>query len=321
MNNGLISVIIPVYNAQSYLNRCLLSIINQTYKNIEIICVDDGSNDMSGAILNKFAKKDRRIIVIHKTNSGVSSARNMGLKKATGNYIAFVDCDDWLELNMYKDMIELMNNNNVEMVSVGYFLNFTNKEIVVKNNRIISEKIINRDHFMEYVYHRDEYRAVTSWLWCKLYKRNLLYKNNELILFNKNVKFGEDIIFFAKILLNTRHVVYSEKPYYHYFQQDSSISHSTDEYTWLELVNAYVYILGLYTKNNINKIVINFVKRFLVYRAEITAKLAYHNKNSRVLSLCQKIMIKYKEVYFYTNRDYHDRLERFKIILTYNCDK
>ena len=99
-----ISVIVPVYNVEQYLPQCLDSIINQTYKNLEIICVDDGSPDNSGKILDEYAKKDKRIKVIHQENQGVSVARNTGLDNATGKYIGFVDPDDWIEADYYETL-------------------------------------------------------------------------------------------------------------------------------------------------------------------------------------------------------------------------
>ena len=99
----LISVILPVYNVQQYLEKCIESVVNQTYKNLEIILIDDGSTDMSGKICDEFAEKDGRIKVIHSKNGGVSAARNIGLDIATGEYIGFVDSDDWIESQMYEN--------------------------------------------------------------------------------------------------------------------------------------------------------------------------------------------------------------------------
>ena len=117
---SLISVIVPVYNVENYLDKCIESIVNQTYKNLEIILVDDGSLDSSSKICDEWAVKDNRIKVIHKTNGGVSSARNEGLKNANGDFIAFVDSDDWLELNMYEKLISKQKETNTDIVFSGY---------------------------------------------------------------------------------------------------------------------------------------------------------------------------------------------------------
>ena len=118
-----ISVIVPVYKVEKYLDRCIESIVNQTYKALEIILVDDGSPDNCPEMCDNWAKKDNRITVIHKENGGVSSARNAGIGIATGKYIHFVDSDDWLELNAYKTIMEEVLNNEMVVFS-AFFVNF-----------------------------------------------------------------------------------------------------------------------------------------------------------------------------------------------------
>ena len=105
MSNVMLSIIVPVYNVEKYIGKCIESIVNQTYKDLEIILVDDGSTDNSGKICDEWARKDKRIKVIHKKNGGLSDARNAGLDICTGDYIGFVDSDDYIELNMYEDLL------------------------------------------------------------------------------------------------------------------------------------------------------------------------------------------------------------------------
>lgn len=118
-NNKKISVIVPVYNGEKYLEKCINSLVNQTYQNLEIILIDDGSTDRSGKICDSFAKLDERIVVIHQSNLGVSSARNNGIKVSTGFYIAFVDSDDSVDTQMYEKMIEYLEKNNLGIVMCG----------------------------------------------------------------------------------------------------------------------------------------------------------------------------------------------------------
>jgi len=119
-----ISVIIPVYNTSKYLKRCLDSIINQTYVNLEIICINDGSKDNSLEILNQYKKKDDRIIIIDKENQGVSAARNDGIKNSTGMYITFVDSDDWLELDAIEILYKTLINEKVDVVRGNYYKDY-----------------------------------------------------------------------------------------------------------------------------------------------------------------------------------------------------
>lgn len=127
--NDLISIIVPVYNVEKYLNKCIDSIINQTYKNIEIILVDDGSTDNSGKICDEYLLRDSRIKVIHKNNGGLSSARNEGINISSGEYIGFVDSDDWVEPNMYEEMYKKILYSNADIVDCGYWKEYENKSI------------------------------------------------------------------------------------------------------------------------------------------------------------------------------------------------
>ena len=127
MDEKLVSVIIPAYNIEDYIGRCLDSIISQTYKNLEIIVVDDGSRDYTGEILDNYAKKDRRIKVIHKENGGVSSARNKGIEAAEGDYIGFIDGDDLIEPGMYKTLVDLLEEENADIAHCGYQMVFPDR--------------------------------------------------------------------------------------------------------------------------------------------------------------------------------------------------
>lgn len=135
MNEGLerrasasptISVIIPVYNAEKYLRRCIDSVLSQTFTDFELLLIDDGSKDKSGAICDEYAAKDSRVRVFHKENGGVSSARNMGLDNACGNYIAFVDADDWIDGNMYYEMFAAINESKSDIVCCDYLYEYEN---------------------------------------------------------------------------------------------------------------------------------------------------------------------------------------------------
>ena len=123
---GEISIIVPVYNVEKYLSQCIESIINQNYKNIEIILVNDGSTDKSGDICDSYSLKDNRIKVIHKKNEGVSIARNTGLKVATGEYIAFVDGDDFVHEYIYTKLINIINNSKYDLVMCRFYRSFFN---------------------------------------------------------------------------------------------------------------------------------------------------------------------------------------------------
>ena len=144
MNEELISIIVPVYNVEEYLKECIDSIINQTYKRIEIILVDDGSTDKSGKICDDYAKIDKRIKVVHKENGGLSDARNVGISVSSGKYIAFVDSDDWVEKTMYKKCIVYVKSmmliyayaDILENIRMKQFLNVVLKEWYIKKRML-----------------------------------------------------------------------------------------------------------------------------------------------------------------------------------------
>lgn len=218
-NTPKITVIIPVYNVEKYLRKCLDSVINQTYTNLEIICVDDGSPDNSGAILDEYAKKDSRIIVIHQENAGVSAARNQGLDIATGEYIAFVDSDDWLEPQCYELAVaEFLRDNSINLVYFGAKVfnerhNLSQKEFEVqkkwfspfyKGKYELSNKLMS--HFIG---------AVWSWL----FKKSIIDEYN--IRFS-NYKLSEDSLFLMYYLNGVKFILYMDKCLYNYVLHDAS---------------------------------------------------------------------------------------------------
>lgn len=186
-DKGLVSIIIPVYNAQEYLDDCIKSVLGQTYKNFEVILIDDGSLDKSLKICNGYSEWDNRIIVIHKENGGVSSARNMGLDVAKGDYILFVDSDDYIA----EDYIESHINFDADVVVSG-----TEKSGAYLKNEILK----NEGEFVGF-----------GGPWKKLYKKELISNTR----FREEIKIGEDIIFNLEILKKTENIYYITYDGYH----------------------------------------------------------------------------------------------------------
>lgn len=307
-----ISVIIPVYNAKEYLDRCLKSVCCQTYKNLEIICIDDGSTDGSEKIVDEFAEKYENVMVIHQENQGESAARNRGLDCASGNYIAFVDCDDWLEADMYEKMVASMEQNQVQLAAAGYFMEYENKTVVPQNEYKIECQVFGRKQLFEYVYIRDKYRAVTSWLWCKLFKRELFEMPNDVIRFDESVRFGADLMVFIRYASKVEKAAYIDLPLYHYLQRDTSTSHSNNLDLSYEIVDVYLKMIEYCQKNKIEEHIIPWLQRFAVYRATLVAEEAITQKRKDIVKKCQEIMLLYEEVYRETNRQHTDRIIRYE---------
>lgn len=220
--NELISVIVPVYNVEKYICKCIDSIVNQTYKNLEIILIDDGSLDNCPQICDEYAKKDSRIKVIHKKNGGVSSARNMGIGIAKGEYIGFVDSDDLIHKDMYKLMLEFLSENNLDIVNCNVLEitteDFFSDEVfdLVKNKNYIINKIDAYNKIL--LFNSDN--GINPFTVCKLIKKTLLSN----IIFNLDFSIGEDMLFCLDVIKESNRIGLLESKLYFYNRQEQSVT-------------------------------------------------------------------------------------------------
>lgn len=215
--NQKISVIVPIYNVENYLNRCIKSIVNQTYRDLEIILVDDGSTDHCGEMCDTWKEKDERIKVVHKSNGGLSDARNMGMEVCTGNYIAFVDSDDWLDASMYEQLMKIMVQNKCDIVSCGF--RRVEKEELKNESKEVQFIQYNSESALEAMITENEMYQV---VWNKLYKRSMV----EDILFEKG-KYNEDEFWSYQVIGRAKKVIAIKNIYYNYFQRENSIINET----------------------------------------------------------------------------------------------
>ncbi len=213
--DDLISVIIPCFNVEKYINRCLESVLRQTYQRLEIILVDDGSTDCTGSICGRYSKENEKIKVIHKENGGASSARNLGMMHATGKYIGFVDSDDWISDDFYSYLYELMITYNADIAECGYRLMDTCKSTIVCSEEI---NILNNSELMDNFFRIRKEKSNYA-VWKCLYKRKIV----------ENIKFengyiNEDVLFSYFALLNVNCAVISNLPKYNYFVNGQGIT-------------------------------------------------------------------------------------------------
>lgn len=214
-----ISVIVPIYNVEPYLRRCIDSVLAQTFADFELILVDDGSPDACGAICDEYAKQDSRIAVIHQENKGVSAARNAGLKIATGNYVSFIDPDDWIEPEMVQTMVSAMKNERVQLVCCRWDNVYENGE---KNSPQFDHGKLGRmaaSNFLERLF--DFPRSVAGSCCNKLFMRDHI-KN----FFDEQLKIAEDNMFLMKYCLSIESAYFMDNEFYHVFSHSESATRS-----------------------------------------------------------------------------------------------
>lgn len=223
---NLISVIVPVYNVEQYLSRCLESILAQSYSNLEIILVDDGSTDSSSSICDQVATRDQRITVIHKKNGGLSDARNEGLRIAKGDYITFIDSDDWVENNYVESLLNLQKKYGADLVIGENRISGKTKTDKIKQFQCIDYSLSNKDALIQ-LFHSNNHAYVVAW--GKLYKKDLLAN----FLFPIG-KFHEDEFTTYKLFYKARKICYTNKIIYNYFQRTGNITSTPHPFDLLE---------------------------------------------------------------------------------------
>lgn len=213
---SVVSIIVPIYRAEKYLNKCVQSIVDQTYKNLEIILVDDGSPDNCPAICDAWAKKDSRIRVIHQRNGGFSAARNAGLDAATGTYIQFVDSDDWIEPNMVEALVIYAQQTHADIVRCGYY-----EEDGLQHLAFCSTAQTHCPDQNTLIVDLMNDGLMSGALWNKLYRHSALGETR----FRNG--YSEDILFNYLLLAKEPKVVYVSEAYYHYRVNNGSVTNST----------------------------------------------------------------------------------------------
>ena len=244
-----VSVIVPIYKAELYLRRCIDSILSQTFKDFELILVDDGSPDKSGEICEEYARKDTRVRVFHKLNGGVSSARNLALDHAIGDFVMFVDSDDWVTDDCLEVCIKEILDNELDALQFGYVMLWSNKSVY----KIKKETdIFNGENYIK----NKKYNAC---VWGGIFKKDIIVNNN--IRFNESLKLAEDQIFIFSILKNTTRIKYKQVSLYYYFQNPESAVHNSQSKDILLSCENLVKASAEWPviKEHVDSMVINFI--------------------------------------------------------------
>lgn len=298
MQDPLVSVIVPVYNVEEYLEDCVKSITKQTYKNLEIILVDDGSTDNSSYICDKLSRSDRRILVIHKENGGLSDARNAGLEICHGEYIAFVDSDDMVNSSFIASLYNLISSGNFQVSQVGtQYIDNVGKKLPEKFSYGTGNTILNKEQFIEGLL----INKITWAAWCNLYRKDF-FKD---IRFTKG-QYNEDCLMWLDGVEKVNRIIISNQCLYQYRMREGSITAGTnikffaDEYAhsvqWLDKVKRQYPELTEAAYNELLSDLLIYMRALGNNKVE-RKYIAYYRKNigkvlkNRYLPKKRKIMI------------------------------
>lgn len=218
MNQTLLSVIVPCYNVEKYLDKCISSIVGQTYANLEILLIDDGSSDNSGMLCDEWQKRDERIRVIHKQNEGLPYARKTGIDNATAEYVTFVDADDWIDVNMYADMMSALLSTHSDIAQCEFCMVYEDGKTKRRDKRDTTNSIEILGHTEGVLLILKDMYWRTSF-WTKIFKKALF----QHIEFYKDRGFGEDLIV-HKLYHHASQTVLLNREYYFYYQSNDSIT-------------------------------------------------------------------------------------------------
>lgn len=262
MERYLISVIVPIYNVEPYLKKCIESIINQTYKNLQILLVDDGSTDQSGAICDEYARKDKRIEVVHKENGGLVSARNAGLCRARGEYIGFVDADDYIDSGFYQELLRDIMESNVDFVHAGYIIeDCFSKKICNQYNQGIYEIAGKQADFIRtYIFQVDSDLHMQYGVVSKLFKAELIKKCYAMVPVSQ-VR-GEDMLCTCLCLLHSDRIFLDTRAHYHYLMRSESLTHRNEIEDMIILANLYQCFIRYFGEYGMLSVVRDEMRRY-----------------------------------------------------------
>lgn len=268
MKTPKVSIIIPVFNPDIHLKKCLDSVINQTMTNIEIICIDDGSTDESLNIIEEYSKRDNRLVLLKQKNSGAGIARNKGIEYSTGDYILFVDSDDWIEKSTCEELYNHAQRLNSDLVIFDVMWHLENNQLI-KNTYFKEDHIFN-DDFMNYTFNYEYINpqmmnAGLGVIWCKFYKSSFI-KNNEIKF--PSHKIYNDIEFHFQTVLLANRISYFPKIFYHYLKLgqpslQTSFRGKEDDLIWFDVM---VGLKNFLIKSDLKeKLKLEFIEYFLFY--------------------------------------------------------
>ncbi len=237
-NKNLVSVIVPVYKVEKYLRRCIESVLSQTYENVEVVLVDDGSPDNCPVMCDELAKTDQRIKVVHKENGGLSSARLAGFRESTGEYILFVDSDDYIENNMVEELLTAITDNNADLALCGYFTQYddsnTENLLPYRKRLLEGKEEITKEYILPLIGTQKGGTNLPGFLCIRMLKRVLV---KESFFVSENEVFAEDVVFDLLYSDSINRIAVVNIPLYHYCVNGQSLTNKYRKNKWQMLKN------------------------------------------------------------------------------------
>lgn len=299
--NSKVSVIVPVYKVEKYLAHCIESLIEQSFKEIELILVDDGSPDNSGNICEEYAKIDERIKVIHKENGGLADARNAGIKVATSDLLLFIDSDDWCELNMIEQLYKRYVETEADIITFGYVIDYINNDFSLKKSLDSNLFFKGKEAVRKAIYMLDEKEMFNS-VCNKMYKKEIL--DNKEISFRLDGMPGEDLIFNCSYFTNINSIAFFDGEFYHYMRRDeATLVTRYEKDMYKKVANFNLIRKNMYDFYNMNTMEekICYAKTFNSYTSSYVNNL-YRKKSSLSFqertTLIKQLMCNYEIKYY-----------------------
>ena len=304
MNDIKISVILPVFNVEKYLNKCIDSILNQTFKYFELIIINDGSTDNSGTICNNYFKSDSRIKVINQENLGLSVARNKGIDLAKGKYITFIDSDDYIDSKYFEILYTIIEKNNADIVmcnKIDFKENESKEELNIKN---YNEKIISKEEaYKEMLIGKKIY----IYAWAKLYKTSILRKNKFSV-----GKIYEDLYIINDLIEAAKKIVMTNYNGYYYLKRKNSITNEKFKFQHLDLLEASKKFTN-FTLKNYPKLKNYITKSYIEGNFVIYKKIEFNKNFKKEYCSIRKEILKYKKEIFRSKL--YSKKEKFQTFL------
>ncbi len=306
----LITIIVPIYNAENSLERCIQSILNQTYKNMQIILINDGSTDNSERICQKYKEIDKRIEVITQRNSGVSHARNIGIKNSKGKYIGFVDADDFIEEEMFETLVKSIEDVDIAICNYERIMPLEdNKEENIKN---IKNQLLSRKELLEKIQGKNYFQG---FLWNKIYKKEIIDKYE--ITFKEEITICEDLLFNCQYISKINKGRYIDKKLYNYVYYSNSAYNGEYNEKWESVLDAYKQIFNIYHQEGLDEC-IQLYWSYLIANFDLQQKMKISKINDKIQNLKIKDNIK-KYFYLVVKSKEINKKEKMKLYIKRYC--